>query len=60
MALRCQNEYPLCSYKYDPKKGDPDHEIESGTLLEDIPAGWVCPRCLEDEIKSKKQGGKNG
>ena len=56
MALRCQNEYPLCSYRYDPEKGDPNQNIESGTLLEDIPDGWACPRCLEvEKIKTKEE-----
>lgn len=53
MALRCQKEYAICSYKYDPKKGDPENRIPAGTTLEDIPAGWVCPRCRAGNVDSR-------
>ncbi|MDE6349109.1 MAG: rubredoxin [Bacteroides sp.] len=35
----------VCSYIYDPEKGDPESGIEPGTAFEDIPADWVCPLC---------------
>jgi len=35
----------LCGYVYDPEEGDPDNNIESGTVFEDLPQDWVCPDC---------------
>jgi rubredoxin len=35
----------LCSYIYDPAKGDPDAGVEPGTAFEDLPEDWVCPLC---------------
>ena len=35
----------LCGYVYDPEDGDPDNNIESGTVFEDLPEDWVCPDC---------------
>jgi rubredoxin len=35
----------VCGYVYDPKLGDPDHGIASGTAFSDIPDDWVCPDC---------------
>lgn len=35
----------VCSWVYDPAKGDPDHGIAPGTLFEEIPDDWVCPIC---------------
>ena len=35
----------LCSYVYDPAKGDPNNGVEPGTAFADIPADWVCPVC---------------
>ena len=49
MALRCQNEYRICSFKYDPAKGDPESGIVPGTDMEDIPDDWICPRCRVEE-----------
>ena len=34
-----------CGYVYDPKVGDPDHDIPPGTAFEDLPEDWVCPWC---------------
>ncbi|MGA1822637.1 MAG: rubredoxin [Thermoplasmatota archaeon] len=34
-----------CGYIYDPKKGDPDSDIASGTTFDDLPEDWVCPVC---------------
>lgn len=55
MALRCQNDYPVCSFKYDPRKGDPEHSIKPGTLLDDIPADWICSQCRVEKIKNEKK-----
>jgi flavorubredoxin/rubredoxin len=35
----------ICSYVYDPAKGDPDGGIPPGTPFERIPDDWVCPIC---------------
>ena len=35
----------LCTYVYDPAKGDPDNGVEPGTAFEDLPDDWVCPDC---------------
>lgn len=38
-----------CGYIYDPKKGDPDEDIEPGTPFEELPDDWVCPVCGKDK-----------
>jgi len=35
----------VCSYIYDPEKGDPDNGINPGTAFEALPDDWVCPEC---------------
>ncbi len=35
----------VCSYIYDPEKGDPDSGAEPGTAFADLPEDWVCPEC---------------
>lgn len=35
----------VCSYEYDPEKGDPDQGIAPGTPWEDVPEDYVCPEC---------------
>ena len=35
----------ICSYTYDPEKGDPDGDIAPGTPFKDIPDSWSCPVC---------------
>jgi rubredoxin len=35
----------LCSYVYDPARGDPDSGITPGTPFEGLPDDWVCPDC---------------
>lgn len=44
---RDMNKYicMVCSYMYDPEKGDPISGIEPGTSFEDLPSDWVCPIC---------------
>ncbi|MBO3802379.1 MAG: rubredoxin [Candidatus Brockarchaeota archaeon] len=34
-----------CGYVYDPAAGDPESNIPSGTLFEELPESWVCPVC---------------
>jgi butyryl-CoA dehydrogenase len=38
-----------CGYEYDPGMGDPEGEIASGTLFENIPQEWTCPACCEEK-----------
>jgi nitrite reductase (NADH) large subunit len=40
-----------CGYIYDPKKGDPDEDIEPGTPFEELPGDWVCPVCGKEKDK---------
>ena len=35
----------VCSYIYDPEKGDPDNGITPGTAFKDLPDDWKCPEC---------------
>jgi rubredoxin len=34
-----------CGYIYDEEEGDPENNIEAGTLFESITDDWVCPTC---------------
>ena len=34
-----------CQYIYDEEAGDPDNDIQPGTLFSDLPDDWVCPVC---------------
>ena len=36
---------PVCGYIYDPVEGDPNSEIDPGTLFDEIPENWLCPVC---------------
>jgi len=36
---------PICGYTYDEEAGDPDNNIDSETLWEDIPDDFECPIC---------------
>jgi len=38
-------ECMVCGYIYDPELGDPDNDIDPGTLFEELPEDWVCPEC---------------
>jgi len=35
----------ICSYIYDPAKGDPVNGVPPGTPFEKVPEDWVCPEC---------------
>ena len=35
----------VCGFVYDPALGDPSQGIAPGTLFEDLPDDWHCPRC---------------
>ena len=35
----------VCSYAYDPRLGDPEHNVKPGTPFEELPVGWLCPWC---------------
>ena len=41
----------VCSYVYDPEKGDPEHGIPAGTPFEELPDDWRCPRCKQSKDK---------
>ena len=45
MRCACLN----CGYVYQPEQGDPEHGIAPGTQGEDLPPGWLCPRCKSDQ-----------
>jgi len=38
-------ECTVCGYIYDPKNGDPEHNIPAGTAFEQLPENWICPVC---------------
>ncbi|GAA0120919.1 MAG: acyl-CoA dehydrogenase family protein [Clostridium argentinense] len=38
-----------CGYEYDPSIGDPEGEINPGTLFEKLPEEWTCPACGEEK-----------
>ncbi len=35
----------ICGYVYDPQAGDPRRGVPPGTVFEDLPDGWLCPKC---------------
>lgn len=35
----------VCGYIYDPKLGDSDNGIATGTEFADLPDDWLCPEC---------------
>jgi rubredoxin len=35
----------LCMHIYDEALGDPDSGLAPGTLWEDVPEDWRCPKC---------------
>jgi rubredoxin len=45
----------ICSYIYDPQKGDPEGKIKPGTRFEDLPADWACPVCGAKKDKFERE-----
>jgi rubredoxin-NAD+ reductase len=35
----------VCGWIYDEAAGAPDHGLQPGTRLQDIPDDWYCPEC---------------
>lgn len=35
----------ICGYIYDPAEGDTGNGVAPGTLFNELPDEWVCPRC---------------
>jgi rubredoxin len=44
----------VCGYIYDPKLGDPDHDVRPGTAFEKLPDEWVCPSCKAYKYEFEK------
>ncbi|WP_291579807.1 acyl-CoA dehydrogenase family protein [Clostridium sp. UBA6640] len=38
-----------CGYEYDAAVGDPEGEVNPGTLFENLPEEWTCPACGEEK-----------
>lgn len=38
-----------CGYVYDPEEGDAQAGITGGTPFDDLPEGWVCPKCAAEK-----------
>ncbi|QEY35542.1 acyl-CoA dehydrogenase [Caproiciproducens galactitolivorans] len=38
-----------CGYEYNPAVGDPENDVQLGTLFEDLPDEWICPECGEEK-----------
>ena len=38
-----------CGYEYDPNVGDPEAEIDPGTMFEKLPDDWTCPHCQAEK-----------
>ncbi|MGL4945895.1 MAG: rubredoxin [Fusobacteriaceae bacterium] len=39
----------ICSYVYDPKIGDSENNVKTGTDFKEIPENWVCPICAANK-----------
>jgi rubredoxin len=39
----------VCDYIYDPKIGDPEHNIPVNTEFTNLPEDWLCPVCGVDK-----------
>ena len=35
----------LCGYKYNPRVGDEENDIEPETEFDELPSDWTCPLC---------------
>ena len=38
----------ICSYIYDPEKGDIENDVKPGTGFDNLPDEWACPECGSD------------
>jgi rubredoxin len=47
-------ECSVCGYIYDPKNGEPEHNIKPETSFEALPENWVCPVCGASKGKFRK------
>ena len=45
MSAATRYECGVCWAIYDPAEGDPSWQVPPGTLFEQLPAHWTCPRC---------------
>ena len=45
----------VCGYVYDSEIGDPENNINPGTLLQDLPNTWICPICGVDKSEFTTQ-----
>ncbi len=45
----------VCSYAYDPERGDPDHGVAPGTPFADLPDDWRCPWCGADQNRFEEE-----
>ncbi|MBM4400346.1 MAG: rubredoxin [Crenarchaeota archaeon] len=45
----------VCGYIYNPERGDPEHNIQPGTLFEQLPESWTCPVCGAPKSQFVKQ-----
>ena len=45
----------VCSYVYDPEKGDPDSVVQPVTPFDKLPEDWVCPVCGAGKDQFDKQ-----
>jgi rubredoxin len=44
----------VCGYIYNPEKGEPATDIEPGTVFEDLPNKWICPKCKAGKNEFQK------
>ncbi|UCB52435.1 MAG: rubredoxin [Candidatus Zixiibacteriota bacterium] len=45
----------ICSYVYDPEKGDPDSGAQPGTPFDKLAEDWLCPVCGAGKDQFQKQ-----
>ena len=47
----------ICGYVYDEAAGDPENGVSPGTAWDQLPEGWVCPRCGAPKALFEPQAG---
>jgi [NiFe] hydrogenase assembly HybE family chaperone len=52
-----RRECAVCGWAYDPDLGDDDGQVAPGVAFEDLPVGWVCPRCAAPKERFVRQAG---